>query len=110
MTQNHEPPDSLGEAGRDFWSRILSEFSLDEAHDLMRLEVACRWLDDEAAAMAAIERDGRFIRNRYGGLVEHPAAKTIQASRIGFLRAVRELGLDLQTENDERFRPRRQYE
>ncbi|HOD36807.1 MAG TPA: hypothetical protein PLR20_05755 [Syntrophales bacterium] len=90
-----EPPSTLKEAGRKFWIAVLKEFEIRDAHDLARLERACLFLDDEDQAMKAIESDGMFIRNRYGGLVEHPGTKIIQQSRIGFLRAVREIAIDL---------------
>ncbi len=67
----------------------------EEGGDSETRQVGCRSLDDEAAAAEVIERDGRYIQGRFG-CKEHPAGKVLRDSRIVFLRALRELGLDVE--------------
>ncbi len=39
-------PKDLKKTGRAFWKRVLTEYQLEEAHDLQRLQMAARCLDD----------------------------------------------------------------
>ncbi len=85
----------LGRAGKKFWKAIHAAYVVDDVDRLEKLAICCRSLDDEAAAAEAIERDGRYIQGRFG-VKEHPAVKTAHNSRIIFLRALRELGFDVE--------------
>jgi len=97
---------NLGKQGRAFWKRVQADFAMEDAHDLERLTMAARCLDDIAEAEQQIEKDGPFVRDRYGQIKEHPAGKVIREHRIIFCRIVRELGLDLDIPES---RPPRQY-
>ena len=101
-----DSPDELKAAGRAFWSRAMKENDLDSAHDAERLLMACKCLDECAAIEAQIEADGRFVRNRYNALVEHPGLKGLRDSRTLFVRIIREMGLDLEITES---RPPRRY-
>jgi P27 family predicted phage terminase small subunit len=100
-------PSGLNTAGKKFWKKVLSEFELSETHDLERLSMAARTLDDLAEAEKQVKKDGMFTVNRYGGTVEHPAVKTVRDTRMLFIKIVRELGLDLAIPEDSR--PPRRY-
>ncbi len=73
----------------------MSEFELVEGHDLARLEMACKTLDDLAVAEEQIKNDGMFTKNRYGSTVENPAVKTVKDLRLLFVKIIRELNLDV---------------
>jgi hypothetical protein len=88
-------PADIGAAGKRFWRAIHSSYVIDDVDRREKLAIACRSLDDEASAAEAIERDGRYIQGRFG-CKEHPAGKVLRDSRIVFLRALRELGLDVE--------------
>lgn len=100
-------PNGLQLAGKKFFRKVLSEYVLTEGHDIMRLFMACRCLDEIAEAEKVVTDEGRFISDRFQQKREHPAAKAIRDNKIIFLRIIRELGLDISTPADSR--PPRQY-
>lgn len=100
-------PAGLQGAGKKFWKQVLSEYELEEAHDLERLAMACKCLDDLAMAEKRVKADGMFVVNRYGSTVEHPGLKMIQSSRLLFVKIIRELALDIVPPAESR--PPRQY-
>jgi phage terminase small subunit len=100
-------PKGLGTAGRRYWKQSMVEVDFEEVHDLERLLMAAKCLDDLSEAESRVKADGMFMTNRYGNVVEHPAVKTIRDTRLLFVKIVRELGLDLDPPTDSR--PPRQY-
>ena len=90
-----KPPKGLNSTGKKFWKKVLSEYELSDSHDLERLLMACKCLDELVDAENRIKADGRFTVNRYVATVEHPACKMIRDSRILFIKIVRELNLDI---------------
>lgn len=96
----------LGAIGEDFVKKVLSEYDLADAHDLERLDMAGRCLDEISEAEDQIRIDGRYQQNRYGGTVEHPAARVIRDTRLLFVKIIRELALDINVPDS---RPPRQY-
>jgi len=99
-------PNGLGEAGKDFWTKILGEYDLQEAHDLERLTMACKCLDDVIVIEERVKEDGRFTQNRYGGITEHPGGKSSRDTRALFMKIIRELNLDIAVPES---RPPRKY-
>lgn len=99
-------PQDLKKHGRAFWQAVQADYSMQEAHDLERLKMAARCLDDIAAAEEQIEKDGAFVRDRYGQVKEHPAGKVVREHRALFIRIIRELALDIDMPDS---RPPRQY-
>lgn len=93
-----KPPPSakhLSSEARSLWRSVLADYSL-EPHHLAILQAACEALDRTAEARAAIERDGAYVEGRFGTKA-HPALSIERDNRTQFLRALRELGLDLET-------------
>jgi phage terminase small subunit len=91
-----KPPKGLGLSGKIFWKKIVSEFEIDMAQDFERLRVACDCLDQIFEAKKTIVKDGRFIKDRFQQVREHPGLKTVRDCQIVFLRAVRELNLSVE--------------
>jgi phage terminase small subunit len=100
-------PSGLNASGKKFWKKILSEFELNETHDLERLCMAAKCLDDLGEAEKRVKKDGMFAVNRYGATVEHTGVKMIRDSRMLFIKIIREMGLDLVVPEDSR--PPRRY-
>lgn len=100
-------PAGLKTPGRVFWRKVLSEFRLEESHDLQRLEMACRTLDNLKEAEDRVKTDGMFTTNRYNSVVEHPALKSIKDFRMLFIKIVREMNLDVSLPDESR--PPRKY-
>jgi hypothetical protein len=53
-------------------------------------------MDRVAQAREAIERDGAYVEGRFGAKA-HPALAVERDGRVQVMRAIRELGLDLET-------------
>ena len=100
-------PNGLQSHGKKFFKKVLSEYVLTEGHDLERLFMGCRCLDEIAEAEEIVKKEGRFIEDRFQQKREHPAAKAIRDNKIIFCRIIRELGLDMEGTQDSR--PPRQY-
>ena len=64
-------PNGLDSTGKKFWKKVLSEYELEETHDLERLSMACKCLDSLTEAEKRVKDDGMFTTNRYGKLIEH---------------------------------------
>jgi P27 family predicted phage terminase small subunit len=88
-------PKHLSDDGREFWSSVISEFSINDAAGLALLLTACEALDRMANARLVIEADGEIVKDRYGSPRVHPACQLERDSRNGFLAAMRALSLDM---------------
>ena len=93
---------NLEEAGRRFWNQVSVDFELSESHDLERLKMACRCLDDIEVAEDILRKEGHFLRDRFEQVKEHPGCKAIRDNKVLFCRIIRELGLDIVTPVDNR--------
>ena len=100
-------PKGLKASGRAFWRKVRDEYVFTDAHDLARLLMAAKCLDDLQTAEEQVEQDGHFVKNRYGNIIEHPAVKSIKDFRLLFVKIVRELNLDVEAAKD--ARPPRLY-
>ena len=105
--KTQKTPNGLKAPGKKFYKRVLAEYEMTEGHDLERLFMACRCLDEIAESEKVVKEEGRFIEDRFNQKREHPAAKSIRDNKIIFCRIIRELALDIVTPEDSR--PRRQY-
>lgn len=76
------------------WNAIVAEYGL-EAHHRAILAAACEALDRMREAQAAIAASGAYVEGRFGPKA-HPAIAVERDSRAAMLRALRELGLDLE--------------
>jgi P27 family predicted phage terminase small subunit len=92
-TKTPKSPTHLSPATRNFWRGIVREFDL-EAHQLKTLEAACQAWDRYQQARAILSKEGLTFVDRLGNVRARPEGKIETDSRVGFLRAMRELGLD----------------
>jgi phage terminase small subunit len=78
-----------------FWEKVLRDFDLEPFHH-DTLEQACWSLQRAEEARALVNTHGQFYTNaKTGALLRHPAVATEEKNRQLFMRAVRELGLDI---------------
>lgn len=87
------PPHLTAESTR-LWVQVTSKFELDQA-DVMRLQSCCEAFDRMQQARRRLKKDGSFIKDRFKQLKTHPAVAVERDARVGFLRALRELGMDV---------------
>lgn len=87
-------PENLGQDGRVFWRTALLEREFTEIHDLTRLAIAAKCLDEIRADEETLRIEGRFTSDRFNRAIPHPAVRTLSENRTCFLRVIRELGLD----------------
>ena len=73
-----------------FWRRAVSEFEL-ESDALLILRTACEAWDRAQQARVAIAKDGLTVNNR-----RNPCIDIEAQSQSLFLRAMRQLGLDIE--------------
>ena len=100
-------PSGLKTPGRKFYKKVLEEYELPETHDLERLFMAAKCLDEIADDEKTVKEEGRFIEDRFNQKREHPASKAIRDNKTLFCRIIRELALDITDPGDSR--PPRQY-
>jgi len=87
-------PRHLQEPGKDLWRRVVTVYGLEE-HHLAVLEAACVARDRMEQARLTVEAEGLTASTR-DGIKTHPAVTIERDSRTAMLRALRELGLDIE--------------
>jgi len=85
--------EELGPDGLWFWKKALGEREITEAHDVERVLIAAKCLDEIRADERLLEKEGRYARGRFSRVYPHPAIKVIQENRAIFLRTVDTHGL-----------------
>ncbi|MDD3847492.1 MAG: hypothetical protein PHC90_14180 [Syntrophorhabdaceae bacterium] len=100
-------PSGLKTPGKKFYKKVLEEYDISESHDLERLFMAAKCLDEIAADEKLLKAEGRFIEDRFHQKREHPASKAVRDNKTLFCRIIRELALDITDPGDSR--PPRQY-
>jgi P27 family predicted phage terminase small subunit len=94
MSAKKRAPAHLSPEAARIWRSVVDDYELEARHELT-LVVALEALDRLRQAQAEISRDGITIAGRFGPR-QHPALAVERDARIAFLRASRELGLDLE--------------
>jgi len=97
---NSKPPKHLGRAGRRLWRAIIGSYEL-ESHHREILSAACEASDRATEARELIDKEGITVAGRFG-LKAHPAVATELNSRTAMLRAIRELGIDIEAVSETR--------
>ncbi|MFC1580040.1 hypothetical protein ACFL4N_03930 [Thermodesulfobacteriota bacterium] len=100
-------PKGLRKKGKEFFRKVVREYTFTEAHDLERLFQACGCLDTIGDAEEKVTQYGMFIQDRFNQIKESPAMKIIRDHKMLFCRIIRELNLDVALPGDPR--PPRQY-
>jgi phage terminase small subunit len=103
----HKAPCFLKPETKRWFNEVCKSFDL-ESHHLRILSIACQSWDRLTEAREAVKRDGLFTKDRYGTLKPHPGVK-IELDNMGlFIKAIRELGFDIE-KGSESHRPPRLY-
>jgi P27 family predicted phage terminase small subunit len=92
-------PSHLSVEAKGHWARLHAGWQLDDAGDLILL-VALEAFDRMRGAQKAVKREGITLKGR-----AHPATTIERDARLAMLRALRQLGLDLEPVRDRAGRP-----
>ncbi len=99
-----DPPAHLSPEAKGWWARVISGWDLDDP-SLLLLESALELFDRMRQAQRLIKKDGMVVKDRFGQRRPHPACLIERNSKLGMLRHLRELGLDLEPIRDTIGRP-----
>jgi phage terminase small subunit len=88
------PPQHLRPPTAAWWSSVLRDYLL-EPHHVRLLTLAAEAWDRGQQAREAIEEHGITFLDRFGQPRARPEVAIERDARIGFARALRELGLDV---------------
>ena len=94
MTDLPAAPEHLSAEASAIWDRTVTAFVL-EPHDLERLRVALEAWDRAQEARAVLDREGLTYLDRFDQPRPRPECNIERDNRAAFLRAWRELGLDI---------------
>ena len=90
-----EPPVSLGEAGRQLWLSIQSEYRIVDSGGRALLEQACAALDRASECERRIAVDGMVIETK-NGPKDHPLIRHELAARALMARLLVRLGINFE--------------
>jgi P27 family predicted phage terminase small subunit len=90
-----KPPKHLRAATRKWFSAVVADYAM-EAHHVRILTLACESWDRAAQAREALAEHGLVFTDRYGCPHPRPEAAIERNSMVTYLRAVRELGLEVE--------------
>lgn len=90
-------PRHLQPETRKWYAAIAQRFVLEAHHEKLLLLAGECW-DRSREAREVLSREGLTVSDKYGQVKAHPAAQIERDARNGFMRALRELGLDLTQE------------
>jgi hypothetical protein len=68
------PPADLGDAGRELWQQITSEFTLESSAEVQQFYQACCMTDRAVKLRGHIDREGEMVEIR-GTRRDHPCLK-----------------------------------
>ena len=88
-------PAHLTPASKKWFKSIVTDFDL-ESFDIRRLTTACETWDLSQKAAEQVEKEGLTVLDRFNQPKPHPLLTTIRDQRALFLKAVKDLGLDVE--------------
>ncbi len=94
-SKDPKPPRHLSAEAKRWWKEVVSSFEL-ESHHVKVLTAAAEAWDRMQQARKEIDVRGILVEDRFGVPKANPACAIERDSRTSFLRAVRELDLDLE--------------
>ncbi len=95
-----KPPKKLSREAKQWWSKIVAEWSLDDP-GLMLLESAAGGFSTECATRRPCwKKTAPLSSDRFGQLKAHPATLIERDSKGTLLRTMRALNLDLEPLNE----------
>jgi hypothetical protein len=87
-------------AGKALWQSIQREYRVQDAAGLAVLEQALRSWERAEAARRQLDREGITFKDRWGQRRPHPALPVERDSRAAFMSGIKQLGVEIPTEED----------
>jgi hypothetical protein len=88
-----QPSRTLGKHGQRLWSRIVSEFVIEDAAGIELLTQACQACDRAEALAGHVAEEGEIVRTPTG-IKAHPGIREELACRGFVVRTLQKLGLN----------------
>jgi P27 family predicted phage terminase small subunit len=95
MSKPASRPAHLGKRGRELWAAVANVYELEQHHWTL-LRLACEAADRTEEARRVLDTNGLIIRDRFGGLKQHPCVAVERDSRLACARLLREMALDIE--------------
>lgn len=90
-----KPPETLSDASKSLWGKILEEWAIEDPASLKTLEVGLLALDRAEKCRNRIDKDGEVVKDRFGQDKPHPLLASERDSRSQFLLAIKQLNLEV---------------
>jgi phage terminase small subunit len=90
-----KPPKHLSRQSRAWWVEVAQNYDL-EQHQYRTLTSAAEAFDRATQAREQVDADGLMVADRFGQQRLHPLLAVERDCRVGFLRALRELSLEVE--------------
>lgn len=103
---DRKPPRHLSTASAAWYSAVVEAYELEDWQH-RTLTVAAEAFDRLVQARGLVDAEGLTIEDRFGQSRAHPALAIERDSRIAYLRAVRELNLEVEDPSQPPRPPRR---
>ena len=100
-----KPPARLSEESGIWWSKILSEYEINDPAGLLILETSLRARDRMVQASVLIDQHGAVTLDRFEQLRANPAVTMERDARAAMLASLRALNLDYEQLNGSVGRP-----
>ncbi len=104
MAKLKTAPSYLSAEASTWVNSVLREWGLEPHHEKILLLAAVAY-DRAMDARRRIKKDGAILLCKNGDLKSHPAVAIERDSRLAFVRLIRELQLDTESEEAEAIRP-----
>jgi len=90
-----QPPKHLSREAKGWWSRVTTDFSIEDEAGHLLLQTAMECFDEMRAAQALIAEDGYLIKHGTSKKL-NPAAGVAKDSRAHMLQCFKQLNLDIE--------------
>jgi len=86
----------LSTEAEQWHDKIKTEFQITDQAGLLLLRTAAEAFDEMRTAQMAMAETGSVYKDRFGQPKPHPAQKIVSTCRNDMLKALRELGLEIE--------------
>ena len=98
------PKEISSKEAKGLWKSVLANYEIDQA-GIEVLRVAVVSLDNFLRYQAMMQKFGPVFKSKSGQIKKNPISELLKVERVGFLQAMRDLGLEGDTEVRRQGRP-----